>query len=92
MYNGFRNYETWATNLWFSNDPGLESIIREYANDVEYNVSSIAVYLKNVFEELLEEENEFRFGLFSDLLQSAIENIDWIEIAETWVEESEEGE
>lgn len=87
MYNGYKNYETWATNMWFSNDPGLEEAIREYAKEVEYDVPTIAQYLQELLEDLLTQERDFEYGLFSDLLNSAMDEIDWYEIAQHWTDE-----
>jgi hypothetical protein len=33
-YNGWSNYETWAVNLWMSNDAGSDEYFREMAQEV----------------------------------------------------------
>jgi hypothetical protein len=33
-YNGWTNYETWAVNLWMSNDAGSDEHYREMAQEV----------------------------------------------------------
>lgn len=38
-YNGWKNYPTWAVNLWLSNDEGLynstRELVRNVANDAQ---------------------------------------------------------
>jgi len=36
-YNGWTNYETWAVNLWASNDQGSDEYYRETAQDAYDN-------------------------------------------------------
>jgi hypothetical protein len=83
-YEGWKNYETWATNLWISNEePTYRHVValasaRE--NDEPYDLS-------NEIKEFVSDEMMPDLGasLASDLLSAAVSEIDWIEIAEHWI-------
>lgn len=101
-YNGWSNYETWAVNLWLSNDEGLYNATQEivqhgltYADD-HPNVPSIWTQ---------EEANRFAVAdalktwvvddlapdlgatFAADLLGSALSEVDWEEIADALLED-----
>lgn len=83
-YNGYTNYETWAVSLWIDNDPGLYNDVQELARenvDSEYD-------LANTIKDFIEEFNPLaeNADMFSDLMQSALQNVNWQEIAENWIE------
>ena len=80
-YNGWSNYETWACALWLDNDEGLHTEIQEELslNQDRYKLSK---YIKDLVTEL---SPELPLSMFSDLLSSAISNIDFYEIAESLI-------
>ena len=87
-YNGWTNYETWCVNLWITNDEGLlnywEEIAREYTS-----IRELAERLKDETAE----ENPLKNSLnsvYKDLLKSALDEVDWEEIAEHLLENAEE--
>lgn len=89
-YNGWTNYETWLTALWIDNDYGTYSYrcdlvkkIKEECLDEKNRQHKLAASLKDWIEEqnpLIENAN-----LFSDLLNSALSEIDWNDIAESFL-------
>ncbi len=85
-YQGSKNYETWCTALWIDNDQGLYNEARDIVRQAEYDPSDAADALKAWIEDMVPESmNEA--GLFTDLLNAAMSEIDWYEIVENYIEE-----
>ena len=94
-YDGWNNYETWAVKLWLDNEQGSynemtgEATRRvEEARDLEEepDVSDFADYIKQQHEEAMPEVE----GVFSDLLNAAMSEVDWYEIAEAYLSDAKE--
>jgi hypothetical protein len=90
-YNGGTNYETWCVHLWLSNEEGSYRYWREEAGrhlkeDREDARGNLAEQLKSELEEAspLEEAS-----LFSDLLNAALSEVDWHEVADAFLEDLE---
>lgn len=83
-YNGWSNFETWATGLWLNNDQGTYEFVRalvgEYGTDYE-----AAQALKEHIEEMNPLEDQA--SLYTDLLRAAIGEINWTEVIEHFREE-----
>lgn len=96
-YNGWSNYETWCVNLWLTNEQSGQLYWQEQARTARALAPeseqvkdgiwteeqaarfSLADKLKNEIEEgnpLVDSAS-----MWSDLLQSALDNVDWSEIA-----------
>lgn len=94
-YQGWTNHATWATALWIDNEEGFYNesrrIIREAADgqpEEGMKKYSAARALKEWMEEFLYEAQEkLGASLWSDLLSSAMDDVNWEEIAENWLEE-----
>lgn len=91
-YNGWTNYETWNWKLWADNDQRTYDFYREAALDIckanpdkNKAVYSLAAYLKDVAEE----DAPTLIGVYADLLGAALSEIDWHEIATSYVEDLE---
>ena len=98
-YNGWTNYETWAVNLWMSDSEmqagywqGVaEAIVSEYSDESEVDhlaqaTRELAEQMKNEYQSEMPEVS----GVWADLLGSAIERVDWREIAAHLVEAAAE--
>jgi len=95
-YNGWTNYETWLVGLWLDNEQALYEEIRDMSgrafrhvdedNEEEktstlHNLSDeIKDYVENMIPENLP-------GFVSDLVNSALSEVNWKEIAEHTREE-----
>jgi len=81
MYQGWTNHPTWLVNVWIDNDHGLYEYCQELKETQD--VRAIAENLK----QLIEDSKPDTPGLFSDLLESALDSVNWREIAENLLEE-----
>ena len=102
-YNGWANYETWAVNLWLTNDSGSYDYWNERATDI-YKESeaddtfskeqAAAFKLEEELRDSIEEANPLgtEASLYSDLINSALRSVNWLEIAKTFITEADEEE
>lgn|SRR4030067_2655307 len=105
-YNGYTNYETWCVNLWIDNDQGLYYQVQEMTQQIydeaeesnDYNIyiskdNNALRQLEDQLKDFIEEMNPLTdtADMFSDLLNSALSEVDWREIAENWLETVKEG-
>jgi hypothetical protein len=91
-YNGYTNYQTWLVSVWMDNDEGVHDHWIEIAKE-EYSRAEESKYLSKLQDakcnlaELLKDYHEDGMselridGLYADLLNDALECVDWIEIA-----------
>lgn len=91
-YNGWNNYETWLTALWIDNDYSsyqyrceLAEQVKEEHKEKDEQESCLASNLKDWIE--LQNPLAESASLFSDLLNSALSEVDWREIAENFLTE-----
>lgn len=84
-YNGWTNYETWLVKLWMDNDQGSYIMFNEWAKESE-DIYTLSNQVKDFFEE----ENPMESaGVFTDLLNSALSEVNWDEIARALKEDNE---
>lgn len=96
MYNGFKNYETWVVALWLDQDETYwseyaQSCYDNSFDDLDYldecNRSNAAMDdARYHLSALLKEQHESMAGeiegaVFSDLLNGALSEVNWDEIA-----------
>ena len=81
-YNGWTNYDTWAVNLWLTNDHSTDKFLTEVVLSKQEKWEK-AEELKHFVESSESMEKVFEdASLASDLLGSALEDVDWLEIIE----------
>jgi hypothetical protein len=102
-YNGWTNYETWAINLWLGNDEGSYNYWRERAQEAWGNATAqppaftrderAALDLAGVLkDDITESAPDLGASLFSDLLNSALSEVHWYQIASHMIEDVDKTE
>jgi dTDP-4-dehydrorhamnose reductase len=81
-YNGYTNYETWLVNLWIDNDEGFSEMVRDMTRSNRSNHE-----LADTIKEFVEENAPETTGLYADLMNAALCEVSWYEIAENHLEE-----
>lgn len=100
-YNGWTNYETWCVHLWLTNDEGKYNHCRELARQASAEAPECEQVRRRVWtveeakkfsladrlKEFIEEMNPLADGasMFTDLLNAAISEVNWHEIAEAFL-------
>lgn len=98
-YNGWTNYETWATALWIDNEEGSYGEARRIVSEVvttavqsewdQAHAGRCANALKDWAEEWFIDPftEDSPAGLHADLLRAAWSEVNWYEIAENMLQE-----
>ena len=95
-YNGWTNYETWAVKLWLDNEEGTYDYWRERSREIlldprQSDVLTIEQTARYDLADELKQDHEEAApavsGVFADLLNAALSEVDWSEIAEAMLED-----
>lgn len=87
-YQGYVNYETWATALWLQNDYGLYQECRSIVRRLRCPIDQA-----DALKALVQEAAPFdALGgtLFADLLTQSLSYVEWSEVVEAFEDESED--
>lgn len=98
-YNGWTNYETWNVALWLDNEEGSYSYWTEQAQD-RWNDAGLMTHhcwtreeaatytLADQLKDELTEANPLQeASLYCDLLNAALSEVNWSEIARHYIDE-----
>ena len=80
-YNGWANYETWNVKLWLDNKQGTADDMNLMARRTP-EAKKLAGQIK---EYILDFKPDLGASMFADLLNAAIANVDWYEIAQAYI-------
>lgn len=84
-YNGWKNYETWTVSLWLDNDYGAYQQCLDLTQHTQTTQPEAqqAHQLAEKLKQWIEEENPCSgSSLYSDLMNAALSEVNWLEIAE----------
>jgi hypothetical protein len=96
-YNGYYNYETWLVKLWMDNEAGTQMYFRDEAErmieskgedeafDCDH-VRKLAEFVKDQHEDMLPKLD----GFAADLMNAALSEVNWEEIAESLLNDAKE--
>lgn len=97
-YQGWKNYPTWNVHLWLSNEEPLYRACHALANqackeaedqkDTERFPREARFILADTLKEFVEDQlPELPASHASDLLTWAVEQVDWLEVADAFLED-----
>ena len=90
QYQGWHNYQTWAVNLWLTNDEAHYMRLREileFYNETPHGNRMAAECLLTWVEETNPLSNPHDASMFSDILTYALAQVDYLEIVKANREE-----
>lgn len=96
-YSGHTNRPTWLVSLWIDNDDGmynsvLDSAIEQY-NECDKDEHEFCNQFSEWLKDFITQDNPTaESGLFTDLLQFALDIVDWYDIADEWFTTCQEEE
>ena len=93
-YNGWYNYETWLLKLWIDNEEGSSRYWDETAQEVYNEAGGDKTFTREeratltlsdrLKDEFAEAQPELP-GFWADLLNAAMSEVNWYEIAEHYI-------
>lgn len=93
-YQGWKNYETWNAALWINNDQSMYEYLQEEITQLREDeeepgdvVHELAGTMKNQMENMYDDYAADLPGPLADLLTAAMGEIDWREIAQSFLED-----
>ncbi len=96
MHQGWENYATWAVHLWLTNDEPSYNLWTDQALTVWENSEADDIFtrsevarreLAESLKAAVEEDVPLDGGsLYSDLLESALDDVQWGDVANAWLE------
>lgn len=90
-YNGWTNYETWCVNLWWNNDSGTQEVLADLARGCWERAEASKFLSRSevarqslgeaIQEQVAEGMPEMEASLYSDILRTALCDVNYREIA-----------
>lgn len=89
MYNGWKNYYTWAVNLWMSNTERPYYLLRQICADaLEEDPQHAQTIAADALRDYIEDNApQIEASMYSDILGRALEEVDCYEIVSYVIED-----
>lgn len=99
-YNGWTNYETWLVKLWIDNEQGDQERWIEAAREAMAEPTKVslggrdltAYHLGQLMKDEFTEATPELEGFWADLLNSALSEVNWQEIAGSFLDDVKDEE
>src|SRR4051812_8317451 len=91
-YNGWTNYETWVVRLWLDNEEPSYRYWTEQARHWHGREGAACSLARQLQGELTEASPVTEPTVYSDLMNAALDEVNWLEIAESYLDEIEPDE
>ena len=92
-HNGWTNYETWVVNLWMDNEQHVQRYWEHEARTAKTKENPVFWLADRIKEEheaacqqMLDDSVHYKVGPFADLLNGALSEVNWDEIARHWID------
>lgn len=91
-HEGWKNYETWCVALWINNEEPMYDEAREMTRAAfdEPSMRQARYQLAGAIKNWIEEMQPELSGMWADMMGAALSEVDWDEIADTFLKELEE--
>jgi hypothetical protein len=90
-YNGWSSYETWVVKLWLDNEEPSYRHWTEQARRWHGRDGAKSRLADQLKEELADGSPANEPTVYGDLMNAALEDVNWLEIAESYLEDLDEG-
>jgi hypothetical protein len=90
-YNGWTNYETWVVRLWLDNEEPSYRYWTGQARHWHGRDGAACRLAEQLKKELSDASPVNEPTVYGDLMNAALEEVNWLEIAESYLDEVGEG-
>lgn len=92
-FNGYTNYETWLISFYYGDDNYLKEMVYRKYKECHHKIywrETLATYLQSIIEGYYREYKTELDGFLNDLLDNALLNVNYYEIAEMFLNKVKE--
>ena len=87
-YNGWSNYETWCVHLWLTNEYDLYQTALAVTEKSPQPDVALEEWVLDCWPDWQSVEPNDLHGMFSDLIGTSLDRVDWTEVANALLEDA----